>query len=114
MYTEKTFSVDLLYLIHMDQEIIRHLRELTELTQENNKMLHSLQRTQRWSNFFSWIKWAIIIAVTAWSYVVIQPYLDDVVKNYQGVKELVNTGNSTLKGVPSIDEIRKLLVPGTR
>jgi hypothetical protein len=95
----------------MDQEIIRNLRTLTELTQENNKILHSLQRSQRWSNFFSWVKWLIIIAITLGSYIVIQPYLDDVVKNYQGIKNLINSSPTTNQGVPSLDAIKKLLTP---
>jgi hypothetical protein len=95
----------------MDQEITRQIRTLTELTVENNRILHSLQRTQRWANFFSWVKWAIIIAVTVGSYIVVQPYLDDMVKNYDGIKKLISTSPSTSKGIPSIDEIRKLLSP---
>ncbi len=95
----------------MEPEITRQMRHLTELAEENNKILHSLQRTQRWSNFFSWIKWAIIIGITLWSYLVIQPYLDDVVKNYQGIKGLFGSSSTTTQNAPSFEGIRKLLSP---
>lgn len=89
----------------MDQEIIRYLRTLTELTEENNKILHSLQRSQRWSNFFSWVKWLIIIAITLGSYIVIQPYLDDATKKYQGIKGFIDS-------IPSFEQLKNEITPG--
>jgi hypothetical protein len=96
----------------MDPEIMRQIRTLTELVEENNKILHSLQRTQRWANFFSFVKWAIIIGITLWSYVIIQPYLDGATKDYQNIRNIFGakstTSTTTAQGIPSFDAIRKL------
>ena len=47
--------------------------ELLELTRENNKILRSMRRTQRWSSFFTFVYWAIILGSIFGVYYYFQP-----------------------------------------
>ena len=61
---------------------------LVELTEENNRLLKTLVRALRWGQFYSLVKWVIIIAITFGTYVYFQPYLNktlDMYKQIQGV-----------------------------
>jgi hypothetical protein len=63
----------------------RLLEETLNLSQENNKILRRLQRSARISQFFSLLKWLIIIALTVGTYYYVQPYLDSLLKAYKDV-----------------------------
>jgi hypothetical protein len=72
----------------MDLETSQLLRRLTELTEENNKILLKIQKHTRWTMFFNAVKWILIIAVFIGSYIVVQPYVDQLMGMY---KTLQNT-----------------------
>ena len=67
----------------MDLETSQLLHRLTELTEENNKILLKIQKHTRWTMFFNAIKWILIIGVFVGSYIVVQPYLDQVMSMYK-------------------------------
>lgn len=50
---------------------------------ENNEMLRKLLRAQRWSTFFSALRWIIIIGATVGAYYYLQPYLDQLLDLYE-------------------------------
>lgn len=51
--------------------------ELLSLTKENNDILRSWRRSQRWKTFLSFLWWAAIVALTLWSYYKLQPQLEE-------------------------------------
>jgi hypothetical protein len=67
----------------MDLETSQLLRRLTELTEENNKILLKIQKHTRWTMFFNAVKWILIIGVFIGSYIVVQPYIDQVMSMYK-------------------------------
>ncbi len=71
----------------MSPEERKLLDETVELSRENNQMLRRMQSRLRLANFFSWLKWLIIIGTTIGAYYYLQPYLDQVLKMYSIVSE---------------------------
>ncbi|MEK7504924.1 MAG: hypothetical protein AAB589_01430 [Patescibacteria group bacterium] len=72
------------------------LRELRDLVEENNKILRGLRRTARWTSFFSFIKWLVILGSIFASYYYLQPYFDS-----------LKTASETV--VPSLNQAMELL-----
>jgi len=52
------------------------IAELLKLTQDNNKILHSMRRSQRWSSFISLVYWAFIIGSIFGVYYYFQPTIE--------------------------------------
>ena len=71
-----------------DNEIKELLQKNLEVSQETLKLIQKMHRAAMWARFFSLLKWAIIIGATVWGYLVIQPYL----------KQLLGLGNSIPQG----------------
>lgn len=82
----------------MDPETTHLLRKTLELAEENNRILKNLQSTARWSRFFFFVKWLIIIGLTFGTYYFIQPYLDQIMETYSGfriqVENVQNAGGT--------------------
>ncbi len=77
----------------------RKLDELLELTRDNNKILHGVRRTQRWSSFFTVVYWAIILGSIFGTYYYFQP----TIKKYFGVfQDSVSVFQNLQKTVGSI------------
>jgi fatty acid desaturase len=55
----------------------RVMDELLSLSKENNDILRSWRRSQRWRAFFSFLWWAAIVALTLWSYYQLQPRIEE-------------------------------------
>ena len=76
----------------------RKLDELLELTRENNSILRSMRRSQRWSSFFSYIYWGIIIGSIIAGYYYIQPmiqkYTDMAQTSMQALEKVQGTVNN--------------------
>lgn len=71
------------------------MKKTLELTQENNKILRSIRRSNRWSAFMRVIYWAIIIGASVWSYNFLQPYLKTVLNAYETMQANMGNLNST-------------------
>ena len=56
------------------------LEKLVQQSEENNKILKSLRRHSRWSAFFSFIVWVIILVTLIWTYFYLQPHWDEIQK----------------------------------
>jgi len=69
----------------MDPESKKLLEETLQLAQENNKMLHSMRRSLRWSRIMSIMYWVLIIGISIGAFYFLQPYVDQVVKMYGSV-----------------------------
>jgi hypothetical protein len=73
----------------------RSLLERThKLAEENNEILRSIRRTNRFSMAFRILYWAVIIVVSFGAYYFIQPYVETML----GAYEQVQSGLSGLQG----------------
>ncbi|MEI7777078.1 MAG: hypothetical protein WCI52_00500 [bacterium] len=59
----------------MEPQIQQELKQLVDLTEENNRILKKMQRSAMWANFFQYIRWAIILAVTVGTFYFLQPVI---------------------------------------
>ncbi len=74
----------------------RQLLERTnKLAEENNKILKSLRTAHRWSAFFNFIYWVVIIGVAVGAFYFLQPYVNTLLKAYSSIQ-------SDLGGVKSV------------
>ncbi|OGI91844.1 hypothetical protein A3A06_01625 [Candidatus Nomurabacteria bacterium RIFCSPLOWO2_01_FULL_41_220] len=60
------------------------LNKAVGLAEENNQMLHSMRRSQRWSSIARAIYWVFIIGSAVGAYYLIQPYVDQMKDLYGG------------------------------
>ncbi|MDP3875105.1 MAG: hypothetical protein Q8Q22_01110 [bacterium] len=67
------------------------LERTLELSEENNQILRKMQRAARWAILWGFIKVAIIIVPLVVGYLYLQPFLDQALENYNGVRELLNS-----------------------
>lgn len=65
------------------------LKKSVSLAEENNKMLHLMRRSQRVSQFMSLLYWVLIIGSAVGAYVLIQPYVDQVVETYGSFSSMI-------------------------
>ena len=95
----------------MDPETTQQLQKLIELTEQNHKILSKMQNHIRWGMFFGVMKWLLFVGLAVGSYVVVQPYIDQVMKVYKSlettqaqnqnfVEYLKNFGNSVKYTLP--------------
>ncbi len=59
----------------MEPEMQQKVTELLELTKENNMMLRSMRRLQRWTSAFKVVYWLVLIGVAAGAFYFLQPYM---------------------------------------
>jgi len=59
------------------------VEESLELSRENNKMLHSMRNSLRWSRVFRIFYWTIIIGSMLGAYYYLQPFLKVISTQYQ-------------------------------
>lgn len=71
------------------------LSKTHHLATENNEILRSLRRSQRWQTFWSLLRWVIIIGSALLAYYQLQPYLDKLfaVYNKLPLEQLQNLPN---------------------
>lgn len=79
----------------MNEEEKELLQKTYELSQENNKILHGIRSSNRWSTFFRLFYWFVIIGISIGAFVYIQPYIDKAA----GIYNIVQTDLNALKNV---------------
>lgn len=60
----------------MSDDIKELLRKNLEISERTLELTQKMHRAALWARFFGLLKWAIIIGATVWGYLVIQPYLN--------------------------------------
>lgn len=85
------------------------LGELLELTRENNDILRSMRRTQRWSSFFSFMYWVLILGSIFGTYYYFQPTIlkytkilqtsVDVLQKFEGTTSSMTKDTQALKNL---------------
>ena len=78
------------------------LRKNLEVSERTLQLVEKMHRAALWARFFSLVKWALIIAFTVWSYLAIQPYIQQFLGISQKVGDLQKSiptgGLDSLKG----------------
>lgn len=77
------------------------LDEILELSRENNKFLRSMRRSQRWSSFFTFLYWFIILGSIFGIYYYFQPTIQRYVQAMQTSAEILQKFEGAAGGVPS-------------
>lgn len=70
----------------MDFEIKRLVEKVLEVSEENNKILRGIQRANRWAIAFRIFYWLIIIGLSVGAFYFIQPYIDQLMEVYGGLR----------------------------
>lgn len=85
-----------------ESDLTRQIEEIKELTQENNHMLKSIRRHNRFAGFMRLIYWIIIIGAAIGSYYYIQPFIDPLLDSYRSIKE----AGSKINNFSSWDKVK--------
>jgi len=75
------------------------LEKTHELAEENNKILHSLRRSNRLGSFFRLLYWIIIIGVSIGAYYYVEPYVNTILTTYKGIQGDIDSVKSVTNGV---------------
>lgn len=84
--------------------------ELLELTRENNKILHGMRRTQRWSSFFRFAYWAVILGSIFGTYYYFQPTVQKYMKTIQSSMGIIQKFESGVGSIPTDMQTVKNLI----
>jgi hypothetical protein len=71
----------------MSPEEREMLEKSLALAEENNKILHSMKRGQRWASIMRVVYWVFIIGSAVGAFYLIQPYIDEVKSMYESVSD---------------------------
>lgn len=88
----------------------RKLDELLEVTHENNKILRSMRRSQRWSSFFTLVYWAIILGSIFGAYYYFQPTIQKYMKTFQASVGIIQKFEGAAGSIPTdMQAVKNLL-----
>ena len=88
------------FVLYMSQDTEELLQRVLELEEENNKMLKKIRSHAKWSAFFSFVYWLIIIGSTAAAFYYVQPILKQLLASYQALADSAKKAGSI---IPNID-----------
>jgi len=86
----------------MTPEERESLRETAELVKENNKILRSIRRSNRFSAFFKIIYWAIIIGSAIGAYYYVKPFIDPIISGINSIQQNVQSVKDSTGKLPSL------------
>lgn len=78
------------------------LTKSIELAKENNKLLRGMRRSARISTILRILYWVIIIVTAFGTYYAIQPFIDPLVKSYNGMRDSVNSIKTITDKLPAL------------
>lgn len=88
----------------------RKIDELLEITHENNKILRGMRRTQRWSSFFTFAYWAIILGSIFGGYYYFQPTIQKYIKTFQTSMGIIQKFESAAGSIPTdLQSVKNLI-----
>lgn len=86
------------------------LEELLELTRENNQILRSMRRTQRWSSFFTFVYWMIILGSIFGVYYYFQPTIQKYLRTMQTSVSILEKFEGQAGTIPTdLEAVKNLL-----
>lgn len=88
----------------------RKLDELLEVTHENNKILRSMRRAQRWSSFFTFLYWTIILGSIFGVYYYFQPTIQKYMKTFQTSIGIIQNFEKSAGSIPTdVQSVKNLI-----
>ena len=78
----------------MTPEERRLIQETLDLSRENNQILKKMRRGQFIGNIIHSLKWVVLIIITIYSWIVIQPYFEQMLSMYTQVQDATDSVNS--------------------
>ncbi len=88
----------------------RKLDELLELTHENNKILRSMRRAQRWSSLFRFVYLAVILGSIFGVYYYFQPTIQKYTKTLQTSIGIIQNFEKAAGSIPTDVQAVKNLI----
>lgn len=86
------------------------LDELLEVTHENNKILRSMRRAQRWSSFFTFLYWTIILGSIFGVYYYFQPTIQKYMKTFQTSIGIIQNFEKSAGSIPTdVQSVKNLI-----
>lgn len=79
----------------------RKLDELLEVSHENNKILRGMRRAQRWSSFFTFVYWAVILGSIFGAYYYFQPTIQKYTKIMQTSVGIIQNFEKSAGSIPT-------------
>ncbi len=88
----------------------RKLDELLEITRENNKILSGMRRAQRFSSFFTFAYWAVILGSVLGVYYYFQPTIQKYMKTFQTSVSIIQNFEKTVGSIPTnVQSVKNLI-----
>jgi len=90
----------------LDEELKKLLKENVELSHESLKILRRMNRARIMGGVFRFLKWGLIVGVSVWSYLQLQPF----VAKYLGLMQQLSSGAESVSKIGNVsDQINKFL-----
>ncbi|MDP3800026.1 MAG: hypothetical protein Q8Q90_01225 [bacterium] len=87
----------------MSDDIKELLKKNLEASERTLHLVEKMHRVVLWARFFSLLKWVLIISFTVWSYMAIQPYLNQ----FLGISQQVGDLQKMIPSGSNLDGIIK-------
>ena len=97
------FSARLFSMTPEERSLLERTHKLAE---ENNKILHSLRRANRFATVMTIGYWVVIIGVSFGAYYVIQPYIESIFTLYGKIQSDATTTHSTITSLQSLLKVK--------
>lgn len=88
----------------------RKLDELLELTRENNEILSSMRRSQRFGSFFTFVYWVAVLGAILGAYYYFQPTIQKYMKTFQTSIGIIQNFEKTSGITPADIQTAKNLI----
>ncbi len=85
------------------------LDEVYELVQENNEILRSLLRREKFATYMRLIYWLIIIGAVFGLYYYVEPVINYISNNSSGLRDFLDAINSKTNNFPEVSKIKEML-----
>ncbi len=85
------------------------LDELYELSQENNEILRSLLRREKFATYMRLIYWLVIIGAVFGLYYYVEPVINYISNNSSGLRDFFDSINSKTSNFPEVSKIKEMI-----
>ncbi len=93
----------------MDTES-KNIEEILELTRENNKILRTIRRTQRWKSLFTFVYWTLILGSIFGVYYYFQPTIQKYMQTMKTSADLLQNIQNKAGAIPTDVQMLKNLL----
>ena len=91
----------------MDEDLKNLLKKNLEVSEEALKFLKKIHKDILWRRIFGWVKFGIFAAIFVWSYLALEPVLQDLLGTYKNLLNPSAIQGIDLNSLPP--EARKLI-----